>query len=239
MKCKIPFHVLILALLVFSINVNFAHTAECVKSYFVTIPGVWYTGAQNASYNKTTNTLTYGPTVNSSPSYIIPKRQIGTLKLRSDGTYTADTIQVGTNISGQPQEHVMYQASAFDLVKTYDSPVSIQQIVNDMTSAGIKCETCPTEKAAAIAECGTLANVMMDENICQWECKCVGSIGDYLNHFYFSEGYSPLNPGDAICVGGCRVGIDTVRNDPPYECCLLYTSPSPRDRTRSRMPSSA
>ena len=24
-----------------------------------------------------------------------------------------------------------------------------------------------------------------------------------------------------------------------YRCCLLYTSPSPRDRTRSRMPSSA
>ena len=25
----------------------------------------------------------------------------------------------------------------------------------------------------------------------------------------------------------------------PFELCLLYTSPSPRDRTRSRMPSSA
>ena len=25
----------------------------------------------------------------------------------------------------------------------------------------------------------------------------------------------------------------------PYMICLLYTSPSPRDRTRSRMPSSA
>ena len=25
----------------------------------------------------------------------------------------------------------------------------------------------------------------------------------------------------------------------PYQGCLLYTSPSPRDRTRSRMPSSA
>ena len=24
-----------------------------------------------------------------------------------------------------------------------------------------------------------------------------------------------------------------------FGCCLLYTSPSPRDRTRSRMPSSA
>ena len=26
---------------------------------------------------------------------------------------------------------------------------------------------------------------------------------------------------------------------PPFNICLLYTSPSPRDRTRSRMPSSA
>ena len=31
----------------------------------------------------------------------------------------------------------------------------------------------------------------------------------------------------------------TRRYKPLYEGCLLYTSPSPRDRTRSRMPSSA
>ena len=31
----------------------------------------------------------------------------------------------------------------------------------------------------------------------------------------------------------CRV------DNPDCEACLLYTSPSPRDRTRSRMPSSA
>ena len=31
----------------------------------------------------------------------------------------------------------------------------------------------------------------------------------------------------------------TVKNNPQYWGCLLYTSPSPRDRTRSRMPSSA
>ena len=30
-----------------------------------------------------------------------------------------------------------------------------------------------------------------------------------------------------------------IREDFPFEDCLLYTSPSPRDRTRSRMPSSA
>ena len=30
-----------------------------------------------------------------------------------------------------------------------------------------------------------------------------------------------------------------TRNETLYYICLLYTSPSPRDRTRSRMPSSA
>ena len=31
----------------------------------------------------------------------------------------------------------------------------------------------------------------------------------------------------------------SVIGQDPFESCLLYTSPSPRDRTRSRMPSSA
>ena len=33
--------------------------------------------------------------------------------------------------------------------------------------------------------------------------------------------------------------IDGENQDELYSSCLLYTSPSPRDRTRSRMPSSA
>ena len=40
-----------------------------------------------------------------------------------------------------------------------------------------------------------------------------------------------------------NVGVHTIRAAPSIltgvGCCLLYTSPSPRDRTRSRMPSSA
>ena len=35
------------------------------------------------------------------------------------------------------------------------------------------------------------------------------------------------------------LGIDRWGNVEPLYTCLLYTSPSPRDRTRSRMPSSA
>ena len=34
-------------------------------------------------------------------------------------------------------------------------------------------------------------------------------------------------------------GYGRVGTTPTYDDCLLYTSPSPRDRTRSRMPSSA
>src|SRR5664280_3120888 len=36
-----------------------------------------------------------------------------------------------------------------------------------------------------------------------------------------------------------RHGLALGRLGTPLACCLLYTSPSPRDRTRSRMPSSA
>ena len=35
------------------------------------------------------------------------------------------------------------------------------------------------------------------------------------------------------------VGIDSTTSSNKFFGCLLYTSPSPRDRTRSRMPSSA
>ena len=39
-----------------------------------------------------------------------------------------------------------------------------------------------------------------------------------------------------VHVRGNSLGTDPMGN---YLICLLYTSPSPRDRTRSRMPSSA
>ena len=39
--------------------------------------------------------------------------------------------------------------------------------------------------------------------------------------------------------GGKVAYIEGNRDHPVNKGCLLYTSPSPRDRTRSRMPSSA
>jgi len=50
------------------------------------------------------------------------------------------------------------------------------------------------------------------------------------------KAFNPLIPGDAEA-GGIPVAV--LRYVLHNKTCLLYTSPSPRDRTRSRMPSSA
>ena len=38
---------------------------------------------------------------------------------------------------------------------------------------------------------------------------------------------------------GWKVSITLEELELPYQTCLLYTSPSPRDKRQSRMPSSA
>ena len=54
-----------------------------------------------------------------------------------------------------------------------------------------------------------------------------------------------LLPGNTADRAGWAIDIYAalaalgITPSPPNICCLLYTSPSPRDRTRSRMPSSA
>ena len=43
----------------------------------------------------------------------------------------------------------------------------------------------------------------------------------------------------AVVVTAVMMELEVVRVEEKDRSCLLYTSPSPRDRTRSRMPSSA
>jgi len=58
------------------------------------------------------------------------------------------------------------------------------------------------------------------------------------------EGYRFVNwTGDVATIANVDDATTTITMDDNYSItanfCLLYTSPSPRDRTRSRMPSSA
>ena len=57
---------------------------------------------------------------------------------------------------------------------------------------------------------------------------------------YFLGAAVLLMSGVAIAIIGLGgSGGNAVRANPDYAPCLLYTSPSPRDRQKSRMPSSA
>ena len=69
-----------------------------------------------------------------------------------------------------------------------------------------------------------------------------GLIVKNLNDTILGEikGSMGTKSNEVLIVHGCKESIDDKERLIPYiKHCLLYTSPSPRDRTRSRMPSSA
>ena len=65
----------------------------------------------------------------------------------------------------------------------------------------------------------------------------VGYGGPHAAYFATREEFRRQVPGRIIGVSVDRDKTPAYRT--PLQTCLLYTSPSPRDRTRSRMPSSA
>ena len=66
----------------------------------------------------------------------------------------------------------------------------------------------------------------------------LGVIDEFVVTFtsYIDSGFGLLG-GEVQYLTAILIGIDITLAG--LYCCLLYTSPSPRDRTRSRMPSSA
>ena len=67
-----------------------------------------------------------------------------------------------------------------------------------------------------------------------------------IQFYTFGQDKIILNNKKVIDGKILEVGLNEIKykpsdnlEGPEYSICLLYTSPSPRDRTRSRMPSSA
>ena len=76
----------------------------------------------------------------------------------------------------------------------------------------------------------------LDENL-----KKEGLAREVVNRVQALRKESDLHVSDRIVLGinASKSVHEAIAKHESYICCLLYTSPSPRDRTRSRMPSSA
>ena len=82
----------------------------------------------------------------------------------------------------------------------------------------------------------------------RWKCSSGSSIPDSLGLSYLKVIYAHIadtfhigetfakNIGDSAFIDR-YFSIQIINNN--SKCCLLYTSPSPRDKRQSRMPSSA
>ena len=69
--------------------------------------------------------------------------------------------------------------------------------------------------------------------------QTLGLLGFVLASLLVGRGFTAFVPGHADARLFAYIGREWLSGVIPYVDCLLYTSPSPRDRQKSRMPSSA
>ena len=83
------------------------------------------------------------------------------------------------------------------------------------------------------------------EEVSDWESMHVGDVAQAVQRSGYPDAYDKWIPTAEVLAGALTgrspAGLTCATPDLPAgdAACLLYTSPSPRDRTRSRMPSSA
>ena len=110
------------------------------------------------------------------------------------------------------------------------------------------CSIENTKKVTNALQMISVAKLSAAENILRSLKGYFTKLDLILNRFVYSTGpgkstfLAPRPAGGAIiglCVMTSDSGLCGSYNMNLIHTCLLYTSPSPRDRTRSRMPSSA
>ena len=113
-------------------------------------------------------------------------------------------------------------------------PSTVEPLAAGVTSAPIQLAGLPDFLEIGVANQLLVLNVLA-QNDRQWQPRLV------VNHQGLQEYTYRQRPGaPELSLKDIQA---LLRSPPDYtsdvETCLLYTSPSPRDRTRSRMPSSA
>ena len=170
---------------------------------------------------------------------------VGRYKLKNDGSvdptdkadYEANKIGKGANqIMGFPREGVEGYRAPTGLVSKPAVATGYEALM-DMTQA-FTITTLANENIFNVVVGGVSASIAIPEGNYK---------GDTLAQALEDRINSMKNPISGQSVGGVDVKYDPVANNLTFttatmgegNTCLLYTSPSPRDRQKSRMPSSA
>ena len=109
---------------------------------------------------------------------------------------------------------------------------------NSATAAASSASTASTQASNASTSASTATTKASEASTSA--TNAAASYDSFDDRYLGAKSSDPStdNDGDALVTGALyfNTSSNTMKN---YTGCLLYTSPSPRDRTRSRMPSSA
>ena len=138
------------------------------------------------------------------------------------------------------------QTVLMDLICMIDSGTSADVITNTILAADITLDQMDTNLANNTSSDNVTVNNISDLAVTKEVDDVDPEEGDTITYTIRLENAGPADASTVILSDACPVGTTLSGSTPsagsyasPIWTCLLYTSPSPRDATLSRMPSSA
>ena len=146
----------------------------------------------------------------------------------------------------KPERDGLFCAKIFGPIKDYECVCGKYK---RMKHRGVVCEKCGVEVTLAKVRRDRMGHIELEAPVAHiWFLKSLPSrIGLLLDvtlreieRVLYFESFIVTDPGMTdLETGNILTEEEYIEAYDQYGDCLLYTSPSPRDRTRSRMPSSA
>ena len=143
-----------------------------------------------------------------------------------DAEYTAETENVAASQGLEVERRPTEQSTSIQPVQSFGSEMmsKVKQIFSYNPRSAMMMASCAAALVVGVAMYETLPPYPTSETVTVADNSAIASKAGEIAE-------APAPTPDAV--SETREGVDDV------PICLLYTSPSPRDRTRSRMPSSA